>query len=305
MVKKAVLLLFAFLIVLPIVYANPVVIYPLGINNPLILIVALIIPSLSIAIMVETSFIFSRLKADKFSSNRNRIVASVFFANLISVPIAIMLTLFPVHSFIPMVFGGALLQTELIVFVFEALFIYYFNKTTIMLKDAFVWSLLMNLISFFVGGLCTLILSAGSFLIPGSIVLGVNIVAFYFFYKLRILDIWKYIVFLLIALLVIELIIIDAYAVSPGGLNFSPYDCRNAAARCKTMISSGVAIIDQNGLGITCRDECVQACSGFKDRDFNSGVQVNDVSCTDGSAQGCYYCMKGEPSKIYIPSDGQ
>jgi len=78
---------------------------------------------------------------------RKKLLISVLIGNLISLPIVWFI--FPIIGNIILV----VLLSEIFAFVFEAFFIYYLNKKDISLGKSFILSLIMNLVSFIVGGI--------------------------------------------------------------------------------------------------------------------------------------------------------
>ena len=81
-----------------------------------------------------------------------KVLISVLIANIISFPI--IWFVFPLLKIIPSV----MLLGEFFAFVFEGYFIYLFNKDILPLKKSFVLSILMNLVSWIIGGFIFLFL---------------------------------------------------------------------------------------------------------------------------------------------------
>lgn len=99
---------------------------------------------LTLAIELVVSFIYlSAIKVRK----KGRPLVTAGLANLISLPIIWFL-------FVPILRAGlGVLFGEIFAVVFEGLFIYYFNRKTITLKNALLMSLLMNIASAAIGGI--------------------------------------------------------------------------------------------------------------------------------------------------------
>ncbi|MFH2028504.1 MAG: hypothetical protein ABIJ08_05170 [Nanoarchaeota archaeon] len=89
---------------------------------------------------------------------KNRLLLSVIYSNLISVPIVWSLILFMA----PVLIGifSMIIFAEIFAFVFEAYFIYWMNKKCLNLKQSFILSFIMNIVSFLLGG--AIIISIGS-----------------------------------------------------------------------------------------------------------------------------------------------
>ena len=105
----------------------------------------LLLPILTVIIELLTAFIF--LKVIKTKKKISRILGFVLLANLISWPIAFILSLTLV------LFSGlwAIILAELFAVIFEAFFIYWTNKKLITLKRAVWLSITINATSFILG----------------------------------------------------------------------------------------------------------------------------------------------------------
>lgn len=110
------------------------------------------IKALIITLILELLVALIYLSATKISK---KIILYVLIANIISLPIVWFL--FPSIQIIPLVFLIFVIS-EVFAVVFEAYFIYYFNKKIISLKKSFILSIIMNMVSLFVGGFIFLFL---------------------------------------------------------------------------------------------------------------------------------------------------
>ena len=109
--------------------------------------------ALIITIVLESvvAFIMQKIKFKNF--NLKRLIEFVVIVNIITVSI-----LNVVMYFVSIYINNGtpyLITFEVLITLFEAYFIYYFNKDSINLKDSLILSTLMNLTSFF-GGLAIL-----------------------------------------------------------------------------------------------------------------------------------------------------
>ena len=96
---------------------------------------------LTILLELATGWIFIKL------TKRNPVILLwMVIANLITLPLV-----WFVFTLLPNPYIGVLIG-EIFAFVFEALFIHYFNKNYISMKASFILSFLANSVSFFVGG---------------------------------------------------------------------------------------------------------------------------------------------------------
>ena len=105
---------------------------------------------LTIPIELVVAWVIQRLKLKEF--NLKRLMESVLVVNLITVPILNLIVGYiniwtSFNEFIVL-----LVILEILVTAFEAYFIYYNNKTAIILRDSVILSIAMNSASFF-GGL--------------------------------------------------------------------------------------------------------------------------------------------------------
>lgn len=105
----------------------------------------LLLPLLTIMIELLVAFIF--LKIIKTKKKISRILGFVLLANVISWPIAFIISL----TFILFSEMGAIIFAELFAIIFEAFFIYLTNKKFITLKRSFGLSILINIASFVLG----------------------------------------------------------------------------------------------------------------------------------------------------------
>ncbi len=116
--------------------------------------ISLFINALMITLVLELLVALIYLSIKKLSK---KILVSVFIANIISLPIVWFI--FPSIGNIFLV----ILLSEIFAVVFEKYFIYYSNRNLISRKKSFVMSLIMNMVSLFVGGFFLLILSSLGF----------------------------------------------------------------------------------------------------------------------------------------------
>ena len=70
--------------------------------------------------------------------------------------------------------------------------------------------------------------------------------------------------------------------------------CKLAASTCNMMVTSG-NYPDYS----QCSHMCLTACSTDEGKDAVSDTLVNEQTCANKSAEGCYYCMQGNVSEIY------
>ncbi len=82
---------------------------------------------------------------------KKKVLLSIIYANLISVPIVWILVIF--IRFMPTAIFNVLIIAEIFAVVFEAYFIHWLNKKQIKIKQAFILSIIMNLASFLLGAL--------------------------------------------------------------------------------------------------------------------------------------------------------
>ena len=111
------------------------------------------IKALIITLILELLVALIYLFSTKISK---KILFYVLIANIISLPIVWFL--FPSIKIMPLVFLIFIIS-EIFAVVFEAYFIYYLNKDIITLRKSFTLSLIMNLVSLFIGGFIYLFLS--------------------------------------------------------------------------------------------------------------------------------------------------
>jgi len=103
--------------------------------------------ALVLTLILELLTAFVYVAAKKISK---KVLWSVLLANLISVSIFWLIFL---SINVTALFTMWFLLAEIIIFIFETYFIYWFAKKTMPLKNCFVLSFLMNLISAVVGGM--------------------------------------------------------------------------------------------------------------------------------------------------------
>lgn len=105
--------------------------------------IALFLQSLAITLTLEllTALIF--LHALKITK---KVLWFVLIANLITLP-----TIWFLFTLMIRDYNSVIIFGELFAFIFEAYFIFLFAKKNISLKQSFLLSLIMNLISFFIG----------------------------------------------------------------------------------------------------------------------------------------------------------
>ena len=111
------------------------------------------IKALIITLILELLVALIYLSSTKISK---KVLLYVLIANIISLPIVWFL--FPSIQIMPLVFLIFIIS-EIFAVIFEAYFIHYFNKNIISLKKSFILSMIMNLVSLFVGGFIVLFLS--------------------------------------------------------------------------------------------------------------------------------------------------
>ncbi|MFH1786967.1 MAG: hypothetical protein ABH829_04950 [archaeon] len=101
--------------------------------------------ALAITLILESLVALVYLPTIKLKNKANKILRSILYANIISLPaVWILVVSLPFFSIIAF--------AEIFAFVFEAYFIHWMNKKYLALKQAFRLSLIMNLVSFFLGG---------------------------------------------------------------------------------------------------------------------------------------------------------
>jgi hypothetical protein len=101
-----------------------------------------LIITLIIELLVSSIYLFASRKPKK-------ILLHVILANLISLPVVWLLVYIKTPAIITVT--EKLLFAEILVVIFEALFIHRLNKNSLTLKQAFWLSIVMNLASFFLG----------------------------------------------------------------------------------------------------------------------------------------------------------
>jgi len=282
MMKKAVLLLFVFLLVLPVVFAD---MGPhLYFKNNLIEYSFWFLLALVITLTMETFVTFECINKwkGKYLEKKDRILYTVLLANLISLPI--FWFAFPINT--PNGFTQMAISEIAIIF-FEAIFIYYLNRQTFKLSNAFLLSVLNNVASFG-AGLITL------FLFFTLLFAVIPIVAFaYFFYKMRKEKAVR-VIFLVTIAAIIVMALVDITYTRPY-IGYSPYsDCKMEASTCRMKMTTGIT-------GAVCLEDCITACQDHWGEDVVViGVIVDENTCNWqgplGAATACSYCARGTTS---------
>ncbi len=150
--KNKLLIFFMFVVVLllsTLVHAD-VVVPPAYFGLMLVGLISAFLLALTITLILEVLVAFIFITITRIS---NKILRYVAIANFISLFFAF-LVLLCFYLLSPNSSYRALVITiEIFVIIFEAYFIYLFNKKIIALKQSFVLSTLMNAVSFFAGSL--------------------------------------------------------------------------------------------------------------------------------------------------------
>jgi len=106
--------------------------------------------ALGITLLIELLIAFmyldmSRIAIPKYSKKQIRFLSTVFLANIVSLPILWFIFLSIVNSFFMVVLG------EAFVLLFEGVLLHYWNKPVLTIKDALLFSFILNMGSLFLG----------------------------------------------------------------------------------------------------------------------------------------------------------
>jgi len=284
MMKKAVLALLAFSLVLPIVYADIGPKQTFVITNPNIPYLLFFMIAAMLTIMIEVAYAASRIKK---SQNYNRILYSVVAANIISLPVI----WFVVPLVLPNSPWNEVVLGEILIVVLEALLIYALNKNDFTLKTIWPLVVVMNLLSVGYGAII------GFF----TILLGLFVADFFFslifvsmlptlyFLTMKKNNVWAMVAILVAILFVSECVIFLSFSQPYKHANYS--SCKDQASACAMRVDAGAT-------GAACLEDCMAACSRGAGEDVVAwGVMVDKTSCTWqgplGAATGCSNCAHG------------